>query len=55
MGWDFDNIWIWDKKEKRPNLRQIGVNSESIPNDQKTKSKQKADVLAKQLQTNIWL
>lgn len=53
MGWDFDDVWIWDEKENRPALRNLGPTFENAIED--TEIKQLVNFFEKQIQKNIWL
>lgn len=60
MGWDFENVWIWDSKNNRPDLRQVGVNA-VMPLDEPaapkptTSGENSVDLLTQQVKANIWL
>ena len=53
LEWDFDNVWKWDNKSKKPTLRQ-NINAiqakQNITDDPNQKS-----LLQQQLENNIWL
>ncbi|OYU12589.1 MAG: hypothetical protein CFE38_06190 [Comamonadaceae bacterium PBBC1] len=54
LGWDFDTVWEWDKKQNRPALRQVGVQAATAaPN--KPADPNTVDLLTQQVQANIWL
>ena len=53
LEWDFDNVWKWDNKSKKPTLHQ-NINAiqakQNITDDPNQKS-----LLQQQLENNIWL
>lgn len=55
LDWDFDNIWVWNNKEKRPDLRYVGIDSIPPSKTGIINDKLLVDVFAKQLQANIWI
>lgn len=52
LGWDFDNIWRWDKKKNEPVLRYAGIKNMNKGCQPKTEVR---DILSKQCKANIWL
>ena len=56
QGWDFDNVWIWDAKNDRPALRQVGVSATpSARGSESASSGGTVDLLTQQVTANIWL
>jgi MoxR-like ATPase len=61
LGWDFENIWIWDDKNDRPALRYAGADNlppsaERFAADQPAENaKASIDLLTQQVTANIWL
>ncbi len=56
LDWDFDNIWIWNNKEDRPELRSVGagaaISQQVKPAAQQTNM---MELLTQQMRANIWL
>ncbi|MEL4203722.1 AAA family ATPase [Plesiomonas shigelloides] len=52
LGWDFDNVWRWDKKKHEPELRYVGIKNMNKGGQPKTEVR---DILSKQCKANIWL
>lgn len=55
LGWDFDTVWEWDKKQNLPALRQVGVQANSTAPTQPAADPNTVDLLTQQVQANIWL
>jgi MoxR-like ATPase len=59
LGWDFENVWIWDKEKNQPVLRDIDSgDSESRSgaiSTANTGGNTTADLLTQQVKANIWL
>lgn len=51
LGWDFENIWIWDEKNNTPVLRQINNISENAIE----KISMEKNELSNILNNNIWI
>ncbi|WP_047381016.1 hypothetical protein [Cetobacterium sp. ZWU0022] len=51
LGWDFQNIWIWDENNNTPVLRQMNNISENIIE----KISMKKNELSNILNNNIWI
>ena len=57
LGWDFENIWIWNKEENRPTLRSVGLQLRFAGGkpDAAIETKASSDLLTEQIRSNIWL
>lgn len=61
LDWDFDKTWVWDHKNDRPALRQVGVGATPAAMPTSTKApaasekKPSVDLLTQQVKANIWL
>lgn len=51
LGWDFENIWIWDENNNTPVLRQINNISENVVE----KISMEKNELSNILNNNIWI
>lgn len=55
LGWDFDHIWDWYDNSELPCLRDIGVNATTVFSQLTNLSTTDNNLLARQVETNIWL
>ncbi|MDZ7857376.1 AAA family ATPase [Sphaerotilus sp.] len=61
LGWDFENIWIWDDQNDQPALRHVGADNlppsaDRFAADQPAENAQASiDLLTQQVTANIWL
>ena len=57
MGWDFEDVWVWNDAENRPELRYVGVNAAKPQAKPQPQNPQEGmgDLLGIQLRSNIWL
>lgn len=57
LGWDFENIWIWNEEENRPTLRSVGLQLRFAGGnpDAGIETKASSDLLTEQIRSNIWL
>jgi len=59
LGWNFDNVWMWDHEKDHPVLRQVGVradtNSITAADNAASAQANTADLLTQQIRANIWL
>jgi MoxR-like ATPase len=57
LCWDFDQTWVWDDKNNRPALRQVGVGAIPAvkPAGAAAKQQPSVDLLTHQVKTNMWL
>ncbi len=57
LGWDFENIWIWNEEENRPTLRSVGLQLRFAGGnpDAAIETKASSDLLTEQIRSNIWL
>jgi MoxR-like ATPase len=55
MGWDFDNVWVWNDAENRPELRYVGVGSAQPQAKPQNPQEGMEDLLGVELRENIWL
>lgn len=55
LGWDFTNVWQWNKKRNEPELRTVGVNAvqQQVPFAEPQGNM--GDLLQQQLKANLWL
>ena len=52
LGWDFKNIWQWDKQKDHPTLRPLIANKTTKQPELKANE---VSLIQQQLQANIWL
>jgi MoxR-like ATPase len=55
MGWDFDNVWVWNDAENRPELRYVGVGAVQPQAKPQNPQEGMEDLLGVELRENIWL
>ncbi|MEN9374724.1 MAG: hypothetical protein RIR79_2276, partial [Pseudomonadota bacterium] len=55
MGWDFDNVWVWNDAENRPELRYVGVGAAQPQAKPQNPQEGMEDLLGAELRENIWL
>ncbi len=59
MGWDFDNVWVWNDAKNHPELRYVGVGAVQPQPKPKLKPQNTQrgmeDLLGVELRSNIWL
>ena len=57
MGWDFDNIWVWNDAKNRPELQYVGANAAKPQAKPQPRNPQEGmeDLLGVELRENIWL
>jgi MoxR-like ATPase len=61
LDWDFDKTWVWDNKNDRPALRQVGIGatpaaiSAAANAPAASEKKPSVDLLTQQVKANMWL
>lgn len=55
LGWDFTNVWKWDKEKNQPELRTVGVNAAPQRLLSAESQSNITDLLQQQLKANLWL
>ncbi|WP_461605490.1 AAA family ATPase [Aeromonas allosaccharophila] len=55
LGWDFDNVWIWDEQANRPTLQSVGLKAANNPIGEQAPASGKIDLLLQQMNANLWV
>lgn len=55
MGWDFDNVWVWNDAGNRPELQYVGVGAAQPQAKSQNPQEGMEDLLGVELRENIWL
>ncbi|WP_368169957.1 AAA family ATPase [Aeromonas sp. R4-3] len=55
LGWNFDNVWVWDEQTNRPTLQSVGLKAANNPIGEQTPASGKIDLLVQQMNANLWV
>ncbi|MCX9134392.1 AAA family ATPase [Aeromonas veronii] len=55
LGWDFQNVWLWDDQTNSPRLQSVGLMVANNQISEQVPESDKIDLLVQQMNANLWV